>query len=233
MSFDPAGLALWLAVFLLSTTCHEAAHAAVAYWGGDPTAYRAGQVSLNPWPHIRREPFGMVIVPLLTYIGSGWMLGWASAPYDPYWADRHPRRSALMALAGPSANLVLAGLGLLGIHLLVGAGMGQAPDTAGFERIVEASRDGFMVTVARLLSILTVLNALLGVFNLIPLPPLDGGSVARVFGGPLGRMLDLFQSYPLAAFAGLLIAWRLFDLIAPFVFRAVLLLAHPEVRYGG
>src|SRR6185369_342258 len=79
----------------------------VAWRGGDPTAYEAGQVSLSPWPHIRREPWGTVLVPLLTFFtyagtGSAWMMGWASAPFDPLWEHRHPRRAAAMALAGPS-----------------------------------------------------------------------------------------------------------------------------------
>lgn len=175
----------------------------------------------------------MVIVPLLSFISAGWMIGWASAPYDPLWADRHPRRAGLMALAGPAANLALAGIGLVAIHLLVGAGMGAPPDSANFERVLEASSDGIMGTVARMLSILTVLNALLGVFNLIPLPPLDGGSVVRGFGGSVGRLLDLFQAFPFAAIAGLLLAWKLFDFLAPAVFHVVLFLAHPGVRYGG
>src|SRR5437763_13725039 len=79
---------MWYVVFLLSTTCHEAAHAWAASLGGDLTAFHGGQVSLDPLPHIRREPFGMVVFPILTYIASQWMMGWASAPYDPYWAQR-------------------------------------------------------------------------------------------------------------------------------------------------
>src|SRR3954470_3695906 len=94
-------------VFLFSTTLHEAAHAWAALRGGDPTAYRGGQVSLDPIPHIRREPFGMLVLPLLTAVATGWPFGYASAPYDPRWAQRHPRRAALMALAGPAANLSL------------------------------------------------------------------------------------------------------------------------------
>src|SRR5450759_2238487 len=68
---------VWYVVFLLSTTCHEAAHAWAAMLGGDLTACHGGQVSLDPIPHIRREPFGMVIFPLLTYATSHWMMGWA------------------------------------------------------------------------------------------------------------------------------------------------------------
>src|SRR5256885_2129501 len=99
--------AAWYVVFLFSTTVHEASHAFTALRLGDDTAYRGGQVTLDPTPHIRREPFGMVLVPLLSYFFGGWMIGWASAPYDQQWALRYPKRSGLMALAGPAANLIL------------------------------------------------------------------------------------------------------------------------------
>ena len=82
------GLILY-AVFLFSTTLHEAAHAWAALKGGDPTAHHGGQVTLAPWPHIRREPFGMVILPLITTAASGWPLGYASVPFDPRWAMLH------------------------------------------------------------------------------------------------------------------------------------------------
>ena len=98
---------IYYAVFLFSTTLHEAAHAWAAMRGGDLTAYHGGQVSLDPLPHIRREPFGMVALPLLGVLIAGWPFGYASAPYDPKWALAHPRRAALMALAGPAANMLL------------------------------------------------------------------------------------------------------------------------------
>ena len=97
-------------VFLLSTTCHEAAHALVAKWGGDTTALEGGQVSLNPWPHIRREPFGMVLMPLIGIASGSGLIGWASAPYNPKWAIENPKHAARMSLAGPVANFGLAAL---------------------------------------------------------------------------------------------------------------------------
>src|SRR5258708_14648811 len=108
--------AIWYVVFVLSTTCHEAAHAVGAKLGGDLAAFHGGQVSLDPIPHIRREPFGMVLFPILSYIVGGWMMGWASVPYDPLWAHRHPRRAAWMSLAGPGANFSLAILAAIAIH---------------------------------------------------------------------------------------------------------------------
>ena len=69
---------LWYVVFLFSATCHEAAHAFAAWRLGDPTAYNSGQVTLNPLPHIQREPFGTVVVPILSYLWMGWAVGWAA-----------------------------------------------------------------------------------------------------------------------------------------------------------
>jgi Zn-dependent protease len=162
--FTPQFLTLgfiYYMVFLFSTTCHEAAHALVAKLGGDNTAELGGQVSLNPIPHIRRSPYGMVVFPLLSFfLLNGGMIGFASAPYDPYWARRHPHRSALMALAGPTTNFLLMLLGAFGLR-------------AGITLHLIEPR-GFA---AQLMFAVFSLNLLLGVFNLLPVPPLDGSSV--------------------------------------------------------
>ncbi len=233
--FDPVGLVLWGVAFLFSTTCHEAAHGLAAWWGGDPTALRAGQVTLNPLPHVRREPFGMVLVPLVSYALAGWMIGWASAPYDPYWAGRHPRRAGLMALAGPAANLALALLAIVALRLLVAAGVGFAPAVASFEHLLDVpSGDPLVIAGARLLSILACLNALLFAFNLLPIPPLDGATVLGGLGGEaVRRAYGQFLAMPWASFVGILVAWKVFDLVAPWIFMMVLSLAHPGVVYGG
>lgn len=105
-------LVIWYAVFLFSTSLHEAAHALAAAYGGDNTAYGAGQATLNPLPHIRRERVGMVVVPLVSFFfnlyryGTPWMFGWASAPFNPYWAARYPKRSFVMSLSGPLSHLI-------------------------------------------------------------------------------------------------------------------------------
>src|SRR5215217_6143925 len=101
---DVADAIIYYIVFLFSTTLHEAAHAWAAKRGGDLTAYHGGQVSLSPVPHIRREPFGMLVLPLASSLLTGWPFGYASAPYDREWARREPRKAAWMALAGPAAN---------------------------------------------------------------------------------------------------------------------------------
>lgn len=151
---------IYYVVFLFSTTCHEAAHALVAKLGGDNTAELGGQVSLNPIPHIRRSPYGMVVFPILSFFLMNGMIGFASAPYDPEWARRHPHRSALMALAGPATNFSLMFLGALGLR----AGVAF--------HLLQSSSD----FATQFLFAVFSLNLLLGVFNLLPVPPLDGSS---------------------------------------------------------
>ncbi len=96
----------WYVVFVLSLSFHEAAHAFVAMKLGDKTAFYSGQVSLHPFAHMMREPIGMIVLPIVSYFYNGWMIGWASTPYDSAWAQRYPKREILMAMAGPLANLI-------------------------------------------------------------------------------------------------------------------------------
>ena len=222
---------IWFTAFLFSTTVHEAAHAFVAWRLGDPTAYHGGQVSLNPAPHVAREPIGMLVLPLLTSLTQGWAIGWASAPYDPYWADRYPKRAAIMSAAGPGGNLLIAllALGLLKVGL--GAGLFIAPEYVSFSSLVEmASGPNFLTAT---LSVLLMLNVLLGVFNLLPLPPLDGASVITVFlPDPLAdRMRELARN-PMFSMFGLVVAWQVFPAIARPLFSFVLTIVHPSVGYG-
>jgi len=211
--------AIWYLVFLFSTTCHEAAHALTAKWGGDLTAFEGGQVTLNPIPHIQRSPFGMVVMPVLSYLFGGWMIGWASAPYDPLWQRRHPRRAAWMALAGPAANFTLMLLAAAGIREGIALGRLAPPSTiSGFSGLVVSST-GEASFWSSALSILFVLNLLLGTFNLLPVPPLDGHSGVMLFMKEklALRYLD-FVHQGSFAFMGLLIAWQLYDRIFNYIF---------------
>jgi Zn-dependent protease len=225
---------VWYIVFLLSTTCHEAAHALAAKLGGDLTAYHGGQVSLNPIPHIRREPFGMVAFPILSYIVGGWMMGWASAPYDPYWAERHPRSAAWKSLAGPAANFSLAILSGILIHIGLLAGWFQYPDSLAFSRIVVGASDGAAVGAALFVSILFSLNLLLGTFNLIPLPPLDGFSGVGVLlpEDAARRLQRLRHSMGSFSIIGLLIAWKVFNPIFIPLFDVFIKILYPMQNYG-
>ncbi len=221
-------------VFLYSTTAHEAAHAWTAWKLGDDTAYRGGQVSfLNPLPHVRREPIGMVVVPLLTYFSHGWMMGWASAPYNPLWARAHPERSALMALAGPVANFALLLLAGLGIRLGMLAGGFEAPGRVNWLHVVDATQPGPWQFPAALLSVMFSLNLLLGAFNLLPLPPLDGASLPLLF--LRGRAAEAYTSWvlhPSFSFVGLLVAWQVFGPIYPVLQGVALALLYPGVAYS-
>ena len=129
---DLASALVYYLVFLYSTTVHEASHAWAAKLGGDLTAYHGGQVSLDPRPHIKREPIGMLVLPIVSALLSGWPMGFASAPYDPAWAMRHPKRAAWMALAGPGANLLLVILADLAIRVGIMAGVFHAPESVNF-----------------------------------------------------------------------------------------------------
>jgi Zn-dependent protease len=163
---------IWYVAFLFSTTCHEAAHALAAKIGGDDTAFAGGQVSLNPVPHIQREPVGMVVIPILSLIATNSLFGWASAPYDPLWERRHPRRAAWMALAGPATNYTL---------MLIAALILRLGWTYHWLRVDEASgRADFATSV---LGVFFFLNLLLGTFNLLPVPPLDGSTGIMLFMG--------------------------------------------------
>lgn len=231
MEIDFVSGFVWFASFLFSTTVHEAMHAWAAWKLGDPTAYNGGQVSLSPVPHIVREPVGMLVLPLLTAFTQGWAIGWASAPYNPYWAERYPKRAALMAAAGPLGNLLIAATAFLIMRLGLIAGLFAAPDRVSFESIVAyASGPGFLTT---LLSVLLVQNVFLGIFNLLPVPPLDGGAViGAVLPDAQASALRRLTANGMMSMIGLLIAWRVFPLVTGSLFSMLLRLVHPGQVYS-
>lgn len=213
-----ADFLVWYLVFIFSTTCHEAAHAWVARRGGDSTAYALGHVTLDPMPHMRREPFGMVIVPILSFLLSrgGGLFGWASVPYDPVWGSRYPRRWAVMSLAGPMTNFLLAGLAVLAIHGLIAAGVfqpfGYGGATVGLVQLPEGHEiNSPLGALGRALSVLVQLNLLLGFFNLVPVPPLDGAAVVEGL-GPSGvrSFYERFRHNPTMQLLGMVLVWTTF-----------------------
>ncbi len=227
---------LWYVVFVFSTTCHEAAHAWAALRLGDSTAYHGGQVSLNPMPHIRRAPFGMVVIPILSFIMSGWMIGFASAPYDPQWALRQPKRSAWMSLAGPGANLVIVLLSGLVIRAGILLGFFAFPESIHFGLVVvpAGGADGLIGMATTGLGIAFCLNLLLFTFNLLPLPPLDGsGAIPLLLPVETARnYMSFLYSQPMLAWAGIMVAWNIFDKIYYPAFSLAIKLLYPEVSYG-
>lgn len=222
---------LYYVVFLFSTTLHEAAHAWAAMLGGDLTAYHGGQVSLDPRPHIRREPFGMVVLPLLSTLASGWPMGFASAPYDPRWAMRYPRRAGWMAVAGPAANTLLVLLAVVVIKVGLFTGIFYAPDRIYFGHLVATDGTGIWPGLAAFISILLSMNLLLAVLNLIPLPPLDGSAAVLLLmpASTANWYQQLIWTSPMIAMVGMLAAWRMVDIAFYPVFSRVISFIYPAL----
>lgn len=145
---------------IIAITFHEAAHGFVAYRLGDDTAWQAGRVTFNPLKHV--DPFGTILLPALLYLSSGFLFGYAKPVPVSFWRLRHPRRdTVLVALAGPGTNVLLA----IASALLLYA-------------VPQIPMRTLALWVAYNLQVSISLNALLCVFNMLPLPPLDGGRVA-------------------------------------------------------
>lgn len=231
---DLTNALVYYVVFLFSTTLHEAAHAWAAARGGDLTAYHGGQVSLDPIPHIRREPFGMLILPLISALATGWPFGYASAPFDPQWAFRHPKRSALMSLAGPAANLLLVIIAAGLLRAGVAADVFFAPDRISFGLIADSNAGGVWPALAVLLSVFFSLNLLLAMFNLLPFPPLDGSGAVPIFlsDDASRKYLTFVWSNRAFGLLGLILAWQLFKYIFDPMFFAAVNLLYPGMRYS-
>ena len=176
-------------VLLVSLTVHEAAHAWSADWLGDSTARRLGRVSLNPLVHI--DPIGTIVFPLIALVTGLPVLGWAKpVPVSP--SNLHPnwrQKYMLIAAAGPASNLVLAVAGAL---LML---TGLATD---------------------LLRIFVVINVFLAVFNMVPVPPLDGGNVlSGMIGGAAADTLDRLRPYGFLILYALMFTGLLFAIVDP------------------
>ena len=231
MDIDVAQGLIWFVSFLFSTTVHEAMHAFAAWKLGDPTAYHGGQVSLSPVPHVRREPIGMLVLPLLTAFTNGWAIGWASVPYDPRWAERYPNRAAVMAAAGPAGNFIIAASALILMRIGLSAGAFVAPDSVNFSSLLEMTSGGTFIT--GLLSVLLVQNVFLGCFNLLPLPPLDGAAVFGTFlPGRLAAVIKDVGANPMTSMIGLVVAWQVFPFVTDPLFELLLRLVHPGESYS-
>lgn len=223
---------VYYGVFLLSTTLHEAGHAWAAKLGGDLTAYHGGQVSLDPRPHMRREPVGMVVLPIISVLISGWPFGFASAPYDPRWAMRHPKRAAWMALAGPAANLSLILVSGLIIYLALLANVFASPQSITFGHIVTGSSPA-LDSIAFVLGAFFSLNLVLFILNMLPIPPLDGSGALPLFLSD--RVIPRYQQFiwtqPGLGLIGIIIAWQIFGRVFNPIFFFVVNFLHPGVSY--
>ncbi|MBI4407711.1 MAG: site-2 protease family protein [Candidatus Kerfeldbacteria bacterium] len=156
----------WVVAVLLSIGWHEFSHALAGYWQGDDTAQRAGRLTANPFAHIDWMGFGLILL-----VGFGWG---KPTPFNPYNLKFRKWGSTVVALAGPAANFVMAA-----IALSIYRGLGYtALSWTGSSNLLEV----FLLFMAEL-------NIMLGVFNLIPIPPLDGSKLLYALLGPSRQQL--------------------------------------------
>jgi Zn-dependent protease len=184
---------LSIVILIVSIILHEVAHGYMADWLGDPTARLAGRLSLNPIKHI--DPVGSIIVPLLTSF-AGFTFGWAKpVPYNPYNIVGNRRRGELLiALAGPASNLLIA----LIFGMLIRFGL-----------------------VYEVFGYIVIINIVLAIFNLIPLPPLDGSKILYYFlPVQTGRIrMELERYAPVFILIVVVFVWKLVQPLVPIVFR--------------
>lgn len=172
----PGDILLWFIVFLFSLSCHESAHAWTSEKFGDYTGRYQGRITLNPIPHI--DLYGTIIFPLVGMISGAMLFGWAKpVQTNPLlWRDKK-KANIMVSMAGPASNFILAIIAFIIIKVLL---ISQVVEPGSFPfDIVRPTfgQAGVMIPIAKLLSILLELNVVLGVFNLIPIPPLDGSHV--------------------------------------------------------
>lgn len=157
MQTDPLFLIIQIAIIIFSVIIHEVSHGWIANLLGDPTARLEGRLTLNPVPHI--DPVGSVIVPLITVFGGGFMFGWAKpVPYNPRNLKNQQWGEAIVAAAGPLSNLAIA----IFFGLVMRFALASGFNSASFYSVVSA---------------IIISNIVLAIFNLVPIPPLDGSKV--------------------------------------------------------
>jgi Zn-dependent protease len=170
-------------VLVFAFSVHESAHAYMAMRLGDPTAFMLGRVTLNPAKHL--DPFGSVLIPLIGLFTGGWLIGWAKpCPITPRNFRNIRRDEILTALAGPASNLVMAASALVLLMVLkqVPGGLISIAAAMATANHIPLDLAGLrLFPIAMLLYYGILINLLLFVFNLIPLPPLDGSQVLRQF----------------------------------------------------
>ncbi|MBI4136098.1 MAG: site-2 protease family protein [Candidatus Vogelbacteria bacterium] len=188
-------------ILLLSVVIHEVSHGFVAYFLGDPTAKLAGRLTLNPIKHL--DPIGSVLIPLLTYTTGGFIFGWAKpVPYNPYNLKAGRWGPAYVAVAGPAANFVVA---------------------AFFSALIRLAAAGLALpqTFLELSTLVVLLNLILAIFNLFPIPPLDGSKILFSFLPYRYRWLEEWLNrYQLILIMVLLFfLWRAILPLVGFLFR--------------
>ena len=176
----------WIAPVLIAITLHEAAHGYVAWRLGDDTAKRLGRVTFNPLRHV--DPYGTIVIPALLLSFSNFVFGWAKpVPVDFSRLERPRRDMVWVAAAGPAVNIALATASAVLMHLV--PLLPTAVERWTFENLQNS----------------IVINLVLAVFNLLPLPPLDGGRIAvGLLPLPLARPLARMERFGLFVIIGVL-----------------------------
>lgn len=205
---DIGSIFLSFLVLLFSLTIHEAAHAWTAHRLGDDTARSLGRISLNPLVHI--DPIGTVLLPLVAMFTGAPLIGWAKpVPVDIRNLQHWRRDFMLIGAAGPASNLVLAVMTAFVIRAV--------PDHSMAVGALELSKPFDLIV-----STLFQLNLLLALFNLLPVPPLDGGNiVACLLRGSLAARYDALRPYGVFVLYALMLTGALSAIIEPpYVFLA-------------
>jgi Zn-dependent protease len=190
-------------VLIASLSVHEAAHAWAANQLGDPTARHLGRLSINPAVHI--DPIGTLLFPLIAMLTNLPLIGWAKpVPVDPRYL-KHPKRDfALIAAAGPASNLLMAVAGAIVLAVMPDAPPGDIAGNAITTPLADLFR-GFVV-----------INVLLAVFNMIPVPPLDGGNVLLgVLPHAGARVIEQLRPYGFLILYALMLTGALNFLLGP------------------
>ena len=189
-------------IIIFSSIIHEYSHGWMAYQLGDPTAKYEGRLTLNPIAHI--DPFGTVVLPLVLLFTSGFFIGYAKpVPFNPANLKKPDRDTALVGVAGPGSNLVIA----LVLGFVVRF-LGYLP---------------YLNTIAPFLSFIVMINIWLALFNLLPLPPLDGskillGIAPRTFGR---YYFALERSGFISLLIAFFIAMTIIPILAPLLFKLI------------
>lgn len=202
-----------MVVLIASLSVHEAAHAWTADRLGDPTAQRLGRLSLNPAVHV--DPIGTLVFPLIAMLTRLPLIGWAKPVPVGTRFLKHPKRDfAIIAAAGPASNIVMAVIGAVVFALIPNAPPGELATRAFLEPLLQL-----------LLNFIQI-NVLLAVFNMIPVPPLDGGNVLMGILPHAGaRMVEQLRPYGFLILYALMLTGALSTLLGPvanFLFRFLL-----------
>ena len=191
---------LSIIILIISIIIHEVSHGLMADRLGDPTPRLAGRLTLNPLKHI--DPLGSIIVPIVTFLLGGFAFGWAKpVPYNPYNLKNKRRGEFLIAVAGPLSNLLIAAI--FGTII----------------RFVAVGADA-MTPFLQIVTYIVLINIGLAVFNLIPIPPLDGSKLLFAFlPNQYGRTRLTLERYaPVFVFILVLFLWQYVSPIIPWIF---------------